>query len=117
MERMSAGHRHDHADRGNIDSRLIEKIGGASEDPNVVLVEAEHDAKVDSDPVTMQVRDEPAIVTDAVVRLVRGLKTLLRDRLETQEERLAPAPRRQLHELFVARHSPCIGSSTIFPVE
>src|SRR6516165_6621852 len=81
-ERRSAGHRNDHAYRGNIDSRLVEKIGGASEDSDVVLVEAEHDAKVDGNSVTMQVRDEPAIVSDAVVSLVRGLKTLLRDRLE-----------------------------------
>jgi hypothetical protein len=118
MECRSAGHRHDHADRGDIDSRLIEKIGSASEDPDVVLVEAEHDAKVDGDSVTMKVRDEPAIVSDPVVRLVRGLKTLLRDRLETQEERLTPAPRRQApRTLRRARHSPCTGLSTISPAE
>src|SRR5690348_12839021 len=103
MERRSARHRHDHAYCGNIDSRFIEKIYGASKDPDVVLVEAEHDAQVDGDSVAMQVRDEPAIVSHAVVRLVCGLETLLRDGLETQEERLAPAPRRQFHKLFVAR--------------
>src|SRR5215472_8991757 len=77
MERRSARHRHDHAYGGNIDSSLIEKIGGASENPDVILIEAEHNAKVDCDSVTMQVRDEPTIVSDSVMRLVRGLKTLL----------------------------------------
>src|SRR5690242_20281552 len=102
MKGRSAGHRHDHTYGGNVDSRLIEKIGGASEDPHIVLVEAKHDAEVDGDSVTMQVRNQPAIVAYAVVRLVGGLKTLLRNRLKAQEKRLAPAPGRQLHELFVA---------------
>ena len=48
-------------------------------------------------------RDEPAVVVDAVVRLVRRLEALLRDRLEAQEQRLATAPRRELDELLVAR--------------
>jgi len=102
MERWSAGHWHNHAYCGYIDSRLIEKIGGAAEYPDIVLVKAEHNAKVDSDSVTMQARDEPAIVSDSVVSLVRGLKTLLRDRLETHKERLASAPCGQLHEFIVA---------------
>src|SRR6185437_10232079 len=90
-----------HAYGGNIDGSIIEKIGGASKDPHIVLVEAEHDSKVDGDSVAMQVRDQPAIVVDAIVSLVCSLKTLLRDRLETQEERLAPTSRRQSYELFV----------------
>src|SRR5579871_3587776 len=53
--------------------------------------------------MAMQARNQAAVVAYAVVRLVRGLKTLLRDRLETQEERFTPAASSQLHELFVAR--------------
>ncbi len=43
------------------------------------------------------------VVVDAIVRLVRRLEALLRDRLEAQEQRLATAPRRKCDELLVAR--------------
>src|SRR4029453_1881421 len=99
----SPGHGHDHAHRRDVDARLVEELGGAAEDPDVVLVEAEHDPEVDGDPVAVQEGDEPAVVVDAVVRLVRRLEALLRDRLEAQEQRLAAAPRRELDELLVAR--------------
>src|ERR1041385_538554 len=78
-ERRGAGHGHDHAYGGDINSSLVEKVGGTAENADVVLVEAEHDAEVNGDSVAMQVRDERAILCDAVVRFVRGLKTFLRD--------------------------------------
>src|SRR5581483_11431324 len=96
------GHRHDHAYRGNINSGVIEKIGGTTEYRRIVLVEAKHDAKMDGDSVTVQVHDQLAIILHAIMRLVCGLKTVLRDRLETQKERLTPASRSQFHELFIA---------------
>ena len=53
--------------------------------------------------MAVKVRDETAVVVDAVVRLVRCLKALLRDRLEAQEQRFATAPCRELDEFLVAR--------------
>ena len=58
---------------------------------------------MDRDSVAMKVRDESPVVDHAVVRFVRGLEALLRDRFEAEEQRLAAASRRELDELFVAR--------------
>src|SRR5262249_29486699 len=55
------------------------------------------------DTVAVQVRDQPAGVVHAVVCLIRRLETLLRYRLETEEQRLATAARREFDELLVAR--------------
>jgi hypothetical protein len=54
IEGRSPWHWDHHAHRSHIDSGLIEKIGSASEYPDVVLVKAEHNAEVDRDSVTMQ---------------------------------------------------------------
>ncbi len=95
--RRSAAHRRD------VDTRLVEELGGAAEDSAVVLVEAEHDPEVHRDPVPVKHGDEPAVVVHAVVSLVRGGKALLRDRLEAQEQRLASASCGELDELLVPR--------------
>src|SRR5438046_2050801 len=94
-------HWQDHAHGRDVDAGLVEEVGRAAENPDVVLVEPEHDPQVDRDPVAVKVRDETAVVVDAVVRLVRRLEALLRDRLEAQEQSLATAPRRELDELLV----------------
>src|SRR5262249_47894255 len=51
----------------------------------------------------MEQGDQPAIVVDSVVPLVRGHEAFLRDRLETQEQCLASASGRELDELLVVR--------------
>src|SRR4029450_1623542 len=85
-EGRSPGHGYDHAHRRDVDARLVEELGGAAEDPDVILGEAENDPEVDGNPVAVQKGDEPAVVTDAVVRLVRRLEAVLRDRFETPEQ-------------------------------
>src|SRR5262249_37469241 len=53
--------------------------------------------------VTVKIRNKPAVIVDAVVRLVGPLEALLRDRLETTEQCLATAPGPELDEFFIAR--------------
>src|SRR5215831_17901492 len=102
-ERRGSRHRHDHAHGRDVHAGLVEELGGTAEDTDVVLVEAEHDPEVHGDPVPMEHDNEPAVVVDTVVRLVRGGEALLRDGLEAHEQRLASALRRELHELLVTR--------------
>src|SRR4029453_6850180 len=76
--------------------------GSPAEDSHVVFVEPEHDAQVDGDTVTVKARNDSMVVVDPIVRLVRRLEALLRDRLEAQEKRLATAARRTCNQLLVA---------------
>jgi len=101
-EGRSTRHGHDHANSRDVDARLIEELGRAAEDPYVVLVEPEHDSEVDRDPVAVKVRDDAAVIVDAIVRLVGGIEAVLRDRLQAQKQRLASAPRGEFDELLVA---------------
>ena len=94
LECRRTRHGHDHAHGCDVDARLIEELGRAPEDSDVVLIESEHDAQVDGHAVAVKVRDDAVVVVDAVVRLVRCVETVLRDRLETEEQRLATASRR-----------------------
>jgi hypothetical protein len=103
MERRRPRHRHDHAHGRDVDAALLEEVDRPAEDAGIVLVEAEHDPEMDGDAVAMKMRDESSVIDHSVVRLVRRLEALLRDRLQTQEQRLAAAPRRELDELLIAR--------------
>ena len=93
---------------------LIEKIGGAAEDPDVVLVEAEHDARGGRRLCSMQVRDQPAIVADAVVPLLVSPGLSCEIDSKPRNSALHPLRAARRYELFVPRgRSPCTGSSTI----
>ncbi len=76
-EGWSPGHGYNHAYRRDVHAGFVEELGGASEDPSVVLVEAEHDPEVDRDSIAVQHGDEPAVCIDAVMPLVRRVQALL----------------------------------------
>ena len=87
-KRRGSGHRNDHTDGCNVDTCRVEELGRAAKDSDVVVIESEHDPEVNRDAVMMQVRDEPPIVVDPVVGLVRRFEALLGNRLEAQEQSL-----------------------------
>src|SRR5262249_48003959 len=84
-ERRSSRHRHDHTYGCDVHTGFVEEVDRAAKDSDVVLIEAEHDPKVDRDRVAVKLHDETAAVLAAIVCLVRRLEPLLRDRLEAHK--------------------------------
>jgi hypothetical protein len=76
-EGWSTRHGHDHAHGRHVDARLVEEVGRTAEDANVILVEPEHDAEVDRDPVPVKVRDDAPVIVNAIVRLVGRVEAFL----------------------------------------
>jgi len=76
-ERRRPGHRHHHAHGRDVDRGVVEEVGGPAKDSHVVVVEPEHDPQMHRDPVAVQVRDDPAVVVDAVVGFVGPLEAFL----------------------------------------
>src|SRR5262245_84719 len=67
---------------------------------------------MDRDAMTVKARNDSMVVVNAVVRLVRRLEAILRDRLEAQEKRLAAAARRKSDQLLVTRG---VGRTLTYP--